>query len=194
MDAIETRVAKLEHYLALVQTSTSSVRPHVPGISVIEHLASLFQSIQSLVQEDSILQKYLALDPNLVDDKRSKRAPNEAQAAHQTTIALAHSNDIAYLSSSLPTVTSLAEITLNSPQVWIRSVEQAFEVTALHGQMIAVEQEAALLIVRSVALFERLLARSVAGANQAWAEIEDRLGAIDRSIRRYETSLIGDQQ
>ncbi|ODQ69686.1 hypothetical protein LIPSTDRAFT_6360 [Lipomyces starkeyi NRRL Y-11557] len=185
MEAVYARVAKLEHLLALARTSAGLIPLQVPETSVIDHLVLLFRSIETLVQEHN---------PSHFEDKQNDLPTDVAYAAHKTTIGLAHSNEIAYLSAVLPTITSLEETTLDSKHAWIPSAAQSSEVNGLHVRMVAAERDVATLLVRSVALFERLLARSVAGSNQAWAEIEGRLGAIDTSIRRMETSLVERQR
>ncbi|KAK9237914.1 hypothetical protein V1525DRAFT_388099 [Lipomyces kononenkoae] len=186
MEAIEARLDKLEHVLGLEGTPTVKL----PDISVIDHLVLLFRSVESLVQEHTVLQKYLILDPCDFEDKQNIVITDDESTSHKSTIVLAHSNEIAYLSAALPTIASLTDSTLDSQQTWIPSAARSSDIGGLHRRMDAIERDVATLLVRSVALFERLVALSVAGANQAWAEIEDRLGATDTNIRRVELSLV----
>ncbi|KAK9367985.1 hypothetical protein V1509DRAFT_647236 [Lipomyces kononenkoae] len=185
MEAIEERLGKLDHVLGFVRTANTL---ELSDKSVTENIVLLLRSLDSLVQEHAVLQKYLTLDLCYFEDKV---VPTDAESKlHKSTIALAHSNEIAYLSATLPTIASLTETTLDPQQAWIASATHSAEIRVLHRRMDAIERDVATLLVRSVALFERQIALSVAGANQAWAEIEDRLGAIDTKIRRTRFSLL----
>ncbi|KAK9378231.1 uncharacterized protein V2V93DRAFT_376543 [Kockiozyma suomiensis] len=176
MDALEARLARLEQLLAVSSSSEIEQQP------VVDQIAHLHTSLAALVAQYPILRRVIDLDsPATSSSADQQQSPSDLST--KASIALAHASDITSLSSSLATLVSVSSV-LDHPHSPSLITATTPHLTQLNARISCLKVQVATQLSRSIALFDRILSTSVVGTNLAWAEIDDRLVAIDAKLSR----------
>ncbi|KAK9460287.1 uncharacterized protein V1516DRAFT_676222 [Lipomyces oligophaga] len=170
MDALEQRLIRLEHAIS-PQTVSST--------SALQQLTTLQQTLNTILAHHAELHRLF----------HPKVATSTTQSfALKSEIVIAHAADIAYLSSTLASLTSLSSVLEATTSTFLletsSTLKQSNDLTELSNRINIFSSLISTQLIRSIALLERILKRSIIGATDSWAEFQTRIDSADRAIAR----------
>ncbi|KAK7202970.1 hypothetical protein BZA70DRAFT_284405 [Myxozyma melibiosi] len=195
MDAVEARVQRLEQLLALAGPSDTADQ----DLSVLDRLAQLQSAVAGLQSRHPDLQRVLDLERTASRLTATQSLQQTSEIAPKADIVLAHASDISALSAALASLTSLQSSlpppsSPSSSSSLLPLCALSPHIPQLSSQLHSLHAEISTQLSRTLALLDRILARSVVGMHLAWVEAEDRLLQIDSKLTRAHQKTVSSLQ